>query len=104
MVSEGVIAEQWLVEVLRGDAQVEALVGERVYSELAPQGAAMEHHGPIPLLLRLAGMVPQAPALFPTTRRPRRVMRPSLPHVGNPLPARQSSRPRAGCWTKAPAA
>jgi hypothetical protein len=43
MVSEGVIAEQWLVGVLLGDAEVAALVGERVYSELAPQGAVMPY-------------------------------------------------------------
>lgn len=41
--SECVVAEQWLVGALRDDAAVTALVGSRVYSELAPQGAAMPY-------------------------------------------------------------
>jgi hypothetical protein len=41
--NESVVAEQWLVEKLRDDAAVAALVGQRIYSELAPQGAAMPY-------------------------------------------------------------
>jgi len=42
-VIETALAHQWLYQTLSGDATLQGYVGQRVYRDLAPQGAAMPY-------------------------------------------------------------